>query len=56
MNADERWDRKVFENLYRNKMFWKEVQRIRKGTSGNEERVKAEDSTVLIEKETFKER
>ena len=43
------------ENLHEN-VFWKEIQRIRKGTSGNEEMVKTEDGTMLVEKEAVKER
>ena len=44
------------ENFYENKMYWKEVQRIRKGTSEKEERGKKEDCTMLVEKEGIKER
>ena len=56
MRADERWCRKMTENFHENKMFCKEVQRVKKGISGNEERVKREDGTILIEKEAVKER
>ena len=42
--------------FYENKMFWEEQQRIRKGTSRNEEKVKIENSTMLVEKEAAKER
>ena len=39
VGSDERWGKKMTENFHEN-MFWKEAYRIRKGTSGNEERVK----------------
>ena len=35
-------------------MFWKEVQKIRKRTPGNEERVKAKDGKMLLVKEAVK--
>ena len=57
VRADERWGRKLTENFQENKkMFWKEVKRIRKGTSRNEERVKAEDGRMLVEKDEVRER
>ena len=56
VSADVRWGRKMTEHFYENNMFWKEVQRIRKGTSEKEERVKTEDGTMLVEKEGFKKR
>ena len=59
VNANERWGRKMTERFHENKMFWKEVlliQRIRKGISRNEVRVKTDDGTILIEKEAVKER
>lgn len=31
-------------------MFWKEVTRIRKSTSGKEEGVKTKDATLLVER------
>ena len=37
------------------KMLWKDVQRIRKGTSGNIEKLKTEDSKMLIENKVVKE-
>ena len=40
VSADKRWSRKITENFHTNKIFWKEVQRIRKGTSENKERLK----------------
>ena len=46
VSSDERWSRKMTENFHENKMYWKEVYRIRKGTSGNKERMKAEDVTL----------
>ncbi len=30
-------------------MFWNEVKRLQKGTSGKEERVKAEDGTIHVD-------
>ena len=30
VSADERWSKKMIENFHENKMFWKEVQRIKK--------------------------
>ena len=44
------------EDFHENKMIWKEVQKIRKGTSENEERVKIGNDTMLVEKEAVKER
>ena len=35
-------------------MFWKKVERIRKGTSGNKEKVKIADDTMVVEKEAVK--
>ena len=57
VRADERWGNKLTENFQGNKkMFWKEVKRVRKGKDGKEERVKAEDGTVLVEKQAVEER
>ena len=56
MSVDERWGKKMTENFHENKMFCKELQRIKKGTFGNKERVKREDGTILVEKEAVKER
>ena len=37
-SADERWSRNMSKNLHRKKiMFWKEIIKIRKETSGNVE-------------------
>ena len=55
VRADERWGNKLTENFQGNKkMFWKEVKRVRKGKDGKEERVKAEDGTVLVENRQWK--
>ena len=35
VHADERWCRKVSKNFHDDKIFWKEVHKIRKGTTGN---------------------
>ena len=57
VSADERWNGKVTGNFLENKMmFWKEVHRIRKETSGNKERMKAENGRILVEKEAVQER
>ena len=56
MSRNVKMGRKMTENFHENKMFWKEVQRIRKRTSGSEERVKAEDGTMLVWEEAIKER
>ena len=57
VRADERWGRKMTGNFQRNKkMFWKEVKRLRGGASGKEERVKAEDGRMLIEKDAVRKR
>ena len=39
VSPNERWDRKITENFHKNRMFWKEVQSIRKRIFGNEQRV-----------------
>uniref|UniRef100_UPI003EBE6DD0 hypothetical protein n=1 Tax=Klebsiella pneumoniae TaxID=573 RepID=UPI003EBE6DD0 len=40
VKSDERWGKKMTDNFQENKkMFWKEVKRVRKGTSNREERV-----------------
>ena len=50
--ADERWGRKLTEDVQGNKrMFWKEVKKTRKGPSRKEERVKAADGRLLVEQE-----
>ena len=52
MRADERWGRKLTEDVKENKkMFWKEVKRTRKESSKREEQVKAEDGRMLIRQE-----
>ena len=56
VHADERWGRKMTENFHENKMIWKKVQRTRKETSGNEEKVKRDNGTMLVEKKAVKER
>ena len=56
VSADNKWCRKMTENFYENKMSWKELERIRKGTPGNEERMKADDGIILVEKEAVRER
>ena len=38
VSADERWGRQMSETFHENKMSWKEVHRIRKGTSGNDKK------------------
>ncbi len=56
-SADDRWGRKLTSKFQENKkMFWKEVKRLRKGIYGKEESVKAEDGTILIEKEAVRKR
>ncbi len=37
-------------------MFWKEVNKLRKGSSGKEKGVKAEDGMMLIEKDVVDKR
>ena len=44
----------MIENIHENQMFWKKVQRIRKEISENEERVKTEDGTMLVQKKAVK--
>ena len=57
VRADERWGNKLTENFQENKkMFWKEVKRVRKGRDKMEGRVKAEDGTVLTEKQAVEKR
>jgi len=57
VSVDERWGKRLTENFQVNKkMFWKEVKRTRKGTSGKEERVKAENGRLLIEKDAVRKR
>jgi len=57
VSGDERWGRKLTENFQVNKkMFWKEVKRTRKGTSGKEERVKTEGGRLLIEQDALRKR
>ena len=46
-NADARWVRRLCENFEENKMFWKEVKRVRKGENGREEAVKDCHNRVL---------
>ena len=47
--------RRLIENFQVNKkMFWKEVKRTWKGTSGKEERVKAEDGRLLTEEDAVR--
>ena len=46
--SDERSDRKVTKFFHENK----KVKRVRKGTSGKEEKVKIDDCKILIEKES----
>ena len=42
VSADERWRRKLMENFQeKKKMFWKKKKRIRKGSSGSEEKVES---------------
>jgi len=51
------WCRRLTENFQVNKkMFWKEVKRTQKGTSGKEERVKTENGRLLIEKDAVRKR
>lgn len=50
VSADNRWEMKLMENLKENKnIFKKEVKMAMKGT-GKEVRVKAEDDTLLEER------
>ncbi len=51
----DRWGGKMTRDFQENKkMLRKEVKRLQKGTSGKEESVKAEDGTMLIEKEAVR--
>ena len=57
VKSDERWGKKMTDNFQENKkMFWKEVKRIRKGTSNREERVKDEDGSLLVERKAVERR
>ena len=57
VSADERWDRKMTKKFHKNKeMFCKEIHRIWKRTSENEDSLQAEDGTLLVEKEAVKKR
>ena len=47
--ADLRWGESLSENFDRNKMFWKEVKRVRGGQSGGKERVKGADGQLLVD-------
>ena len=57
VKSDERWGKKMTDNFQENKkMFWKEVKRVRKGTSNREERVKDEDGSLLVERKAVERR
>ena len=47
--ANDKWRRKLTENFEKNKMFWKEVKRVRKNEAGREERVKDRNGKLLVE-------
>lgn len=50
-NADWRWGRKLEQNFGENqKMFWKEVKRLRRDEGGREERVRDANGELLVEK------
>ena len=48
-DADARWGRRLCENFEENKMFWKEVKRVRKGENGREEAVENVNGSLLLE-------
>ena len=42
------------EHFHENMMFWNEIQRTKKGPSENGEKVKTEDSAMLLEKKQLR--
>ncbi|MCP4254321.1 MAG: hypothetical protein GY775_13120, partial [Candidatus Scalindua sp.] len=49
--VDRRWVMRLSGNFEENKMFWKEVKRVRKGETGSEKRVKDLNGQLLVESE-----
>lgn len=51
---DEQWGRSLYENFKRNKMFWREVKKVRGDEPGRVEKMRGADGRLLVDEKAVR--